>query len=542
MALARNKEAIRLAHRQRLREERRVTRTSDKSSGGVALPEGYTGSSLFHHVLLTAAEQFPKVFDAADFPRDARAFKREYGTHLARFEAARVAAPERLEIARSIVQRAQAALEFADQGRRIALSEHFAETPAEVALSARELGAEPGLRLEVPFEGKRYRGQEVRQLIEQLTEQQQITLRAREALRFMVDYAEQQGGVLDLRGHSFALLGAGAELAPTRLLLAAGARVLWVDVADPASWLSNNAARNSDGNGYVELSGTLVDSPRATHLLENPAAVAEAIRRFAGEQGPVHLGMFAYAPGASQEWRLGAAMNAIASRLDASSLRSISMLVSPTSAATLQPECVEAARAQLAGAPRWKSALCRAGALRAPGHYSAGDVQIALATVSVQGLSYQAAQYISKVLAAESYAVYGVDGRSAGGQPLTVSANVAGITRTRSMSHPIFQAAFAGASSFGVHIFDPDTTRALNGLLILHDLLNPAAAGAAAVQPADPRMKASALLSQQVHGGLYNLAYVLEQAIRVAALIGMGRDPSVLVRRRASAPEAPASR
>ena len=488
-------------------------------------------------MLLTAAERFPQVFDTADFPRNAGAFKREYGAHLARFEAARVGAPERLEIARSIVRDAQSALEFADHGRRIPLSEHFAETPAEVALETRKLGEAPGLRLDVPFEGKRYRGSEVRQLIELLTEQQQITFRARDALRFMVDYIEQQGGVLDLRGHSFALLGAGAELAPTRLLLAAGARVLWVDLADPAPWLSRNDARN----GQDDLSGTLFQAPGASHLLENPAVVAQAIRRFASENGPLHLGMFAYAPGASQEWRLGAAMNAIASQLDPSSVRSVSLLVSPTSAVTLQPECVEAARAQLANAPRWKSALCLTGALRAPGHYSAGDEHVALATVSVQGLSYQAAQYISKVLAAEGYAVCGLDPRNARREPLTVSANVAGITRTRSMAHPIFQAAFAGASSFGVRIFDPETTRALSGLLILHDLLNPTAPGAAAVQPADPRLKASALHSQQVHGGLYNLAYVLENAIRVAALIGMGRDPSVLVRRRASAPEAPAA-
>src|SRR6185503_16152906 len=105
-------------------------------------------------VLLTAAERFPKVFDAANFPRSAGAFKREYGAHLARFEAARVAAPERLEIARSIVQDTQSALEFVDNGHRIPLSEHFAATPTEVAFMSRKLGEAPSLRLDVPFEGK----------------------------------------------------------------------------------------------------------------------------------------------------------------------------------------------------------------------------------------------------------------------------------------------------------------------------------------------------------------------------------------------------
>jgi hypothetical protein len=149
--------------------------------------------------------------------------------------------------------------------------------------------------------------------------------------------------------------------------------------------------------------------------------------------------------------------------------------------------------------------------------------------VSIQGLSYQAAQYISKLLAAETFAVYGTDLDGTTRRPLTVSANVAGITRTRSLAHPLFQAAFIGAPHFGVRIFDPAETRGLSGLLILHDLLNPNAPGAAGVQPVDVRKKASALLSQQVHGGIYSLPYVLEHAIRIAALIGMGRKPSLLL-------------
>jgi hypothetical protein len=56
------------------------------------------------------------------------------------------------------------------------------------------------------------------------------------------------------------------------------------------------------------------------------------------------------------------------------------------------------------------------------------------------------------------------------------------------------------------------------------------------VQDAAP--KAAAVLSQQVHGGIYNLPYPLEHAIRVAAVIGMGRRPSVLLRRNGKSSEA----
>jgi hypothetical protein len=223
-------------------------------------------------------------------------------------------------------------------------------------------------------------------------------------------------------------------------------------------------------------------------------------------------------------------MHAIACQLPAGSVRSVSLLVSPTTVSTLQPECVSAAQRALSQAPRWKTALRLAGLLRAPGHFARGGVAIARATVSIQGLSYQAAQHIAKLLAAETFAVHGHRLDAGAPRPLTVSANVAGITRTRSLEHPLFQAAFIGAPHFGVRIFDPPATRALSGLLILHDLLNPNAPGSASVQPGDVREKAAALLSQQVHGGIYSLPYALEHTIRVAALIGLGRRPSVLLR------------
>jgi len=55
--------------------------------------------------------------------------------------------------------------------------------------------------------------------------------------RQRVEHMAAQGGVLDLRNQRFALLGAGAELAPTAALLRAGASMLWVDVATPERFL-----------------------------------------------------------------------------------------------------------------------------------------------------------------------------------------------------------------------------------------------------------------------------------------------------------------
>ena len=485
------------------------------------MPPQHTGSSLFHAVLSEAVAMFPAALRGADFPANAGAWKKNYGATLARFEAHRAKAPERAEIARFILERSQSALLHVQDGVARPLSDHMNEALVAPELAPMALGDAPSFRVEIPFEGDWYRGDAALGLIDRLAEQGDITAAARAGLRWTIQHIAAQGGVLDLRDQRFALLGAGAELAPTAALLRAGASVLWVDVAAPERFL----------RAHSPTSGTLLQAAQPLNLLEEPARIRAAIERFAAD-GPVHLGNFAYASGASQEWRLAAAMNAIATHVSPGLLRSVSMWVSPTTVPTLQPESLLAAKQQLANEAMWKAALRRAGLLTVPGSYSANGLHIGYSTVSIQGLSYQAAQYVSKLCAAEAFALFGGDQPTNGGgaRGLTVSANVAGITRTRSLSHPVFAAAFLGAPMFSVRIFQPETTRALSVLLMLHDLLNPAAAGqaGAAVSAAD---RPGLIHAQQVHGGIYNLPYGLESAIRIAALLGMGKNPLILLKR-----------
>ena len=490
------------------------------ASGEVVLPKGHTGSSLFHAVLTEAATQYESALGSAKFPSSASVFKRGYGASLARFEAARVRAPERVEIARFIVRRTLDALCYGNRDVALPLTSFLSERVATPPLERRALGERGGLTLEVPLDGKLYRGAAIRDLVRRLYEQHQLTLAARAALDWIVDHALAQGGSLDLRGQRFVLLGAGAELSSARLLLEAGASVLWVDLAEPTRSLANADA----------LAGAITRAPLASNLLTQPREVAASIRAFA-EDGPVHVGMFAYAPGASKEWRLGAAMNALVASLEPGLVSSVSLLISPTTPSVLSLETALGRDSRYAIAPAWQKWLERTGVIAHPGDLRVADTRISLSTVSLQGLSYQAAQYISKIAAAETYAVFGTDLTSEHKRPVTVSANVAGITRTRSLSHPLFNAAFEGASRFGVRIFDPETTRALNGYLMLHDLLNPAAAGAASVQPTDERAKAAGVLEKQIHGGIYTLPFVLEGVIRAAAVVGLVSRPSLLLQK-----------
>ena len=484
------------------------------------LPSGHTGSSLFHAVLAEATTRFPSALGKARFPETAGLFKRTYGAALARFEAARVGADERVDIARFIVQRTRDALCFGERGAVQPLRDYLADAVPTPALEHTALGESAGVALAVPFEGQLYRGRSIHDLIERLHAKHQLTGPARAALRWIVDHAAAQGGLIDLRGQRFVLLGAAAELASTRLLLEAGASVLWVDLAEPARSLA----------GADALSGSITRARGAENLLAQPREIAAAIRAFA-EPGPVHIGMFAYAPGASKEWRLGAAMNAIVASLPPGVVRSVSLLISPTTPTVLSAETVRSIESRYVQTPAWQKWLQRLSLITHPGVYREGDVQVSLSTVSLQGLSYQAAQYISKVAAAETYAVFGTGAGDGPLAPVTVSANVAGITRTRSLSHPLFNAAFEGAEKFGVRVFDPDTTRALSGYLMLHDLLNPEAPGAAQAQPTSPCDKATRVLSQQIHGGIHTLPFVLEGVIRAAAVTGLASRPSLLLQK-----------
>ncbi len=475
--------------------------TNDRAQEGVLLPEGKTGSTFFHGILQDAANRFGAELAPARLPRDARVFKRTYAEDVVRFEAARIASPARAEIAEHLAQATLSSLRLSERGTTAPLLEALGVPALAPPLEPSSPAAnDPELRAEIPFEGRLHRDADARALIDRLHADHHMSDAAQNALGWMLDRIAAEGGTLDLRGQRFVLLGAGAELSPIQLLLAGGAEVLWVDLKPPPPHLR--------GAQY---------SPAAGDLLGNPRAVTAAIRRFA-ETGPVHLGLLAYAPGQGRELRLAAAMNAIALNLGPSRVSSISLLISPTSPGEVQREDRRVSEGRARKPAHWQRVLDLARLLPRPGAVGTGD-GVARAIIGLQGPGYQAAQYLTKIAAAEAFAQQGY----------TVSANVAGITNTRSLNHPLFQLAFAGAPAFGVRIFEPQTTRTLSGLLMLHDLLNPAAPGAAARTYPSAADKARAIRSQQIHGGVYDLPWQFDASVRTAAVIGLGRRPSLLL-------------
>jgi hypothetical protein len=393
-------------------------------------------------------------------------------------------------------------LEWAGPDGAVPLTHALETAAAPLPLAQLEPGADPGWVPQLTYRGERWSAPQLPALAERLVTRNVITPAAADALTWLAEQRLQQGS-LTLAGRRIVMLGANAEMAPTRAWLEAGAEVLWLDVVPPpADWLAS-----------FRPAGRLC-WPRqgGADLLTAPHSILATIVEFADGR-PVDLGLYAYAPGQAREMRLTGAMNAIVDALPRALIASVTLLVSPTTPTALTPDDQQRVARRRRSRPAWEAMLAAAGLLGRGGGYEAmGDAAATRTVVSIQGASYQAAQYLGKIMTAECWATHGAPDEDAP-QPLRVSANSAAITRTRSLNHPVFAAAFGGAGAFGVESFTPRQSRTVNGLLAVRDWLHPQAPVPGAVR---------------VHGGLHTLPYPLEPALRVAAAFGFARSPRLL--------------
>ncbi len=463
----------------------------------VSFPAGQTGSRLLRGALAEAIAAHPDAFAGLSLPAGGRAFKRALGEVLVDFEARRLASPDRLPVARRLAGFLAERVQLGDAPLSEALAAApEASEPVEVAGTAR-----PGWIPRIRWAGDVYEGAAIGALADRMQEEGQLAAPAADGLRWTAGHLLQQP--VDLSGRRFALLGAGAELAPTPYLLEAGARVLWVDREPPA------------GLAPGTFGGVLAHVPGALDLLRHTPAIAAAVAREA-EAGPVHLGLYAYAPGKGRELLLTAAMNAVAEH---TAPASIGLLISPTTPGRIHPGCRAARQARRERLPSWQRALVAVGALQARAAHLHDGVEVSRAIVGLQGPTYQAAQYLTKMMAAEAWA--------ADRPSVRVSASTAGITHTRSLEHPLFLAGFEGAPAFGIHVFEPEQTRVLTTLLWLHDLLR---TDALAQTAPEPEARAARVLEQVIHGGVRTTPFLLDPTIRAAAILGLSRRPSLLGR------------
>lgn len=475
---------------------------------GVEFAGGKRAAEVFFDVLQVARGEHPGTFEGLRWPATARSFRKDYSSTLLAFERRRLASPARAEIARTVVVAAAEAMAYVDGGHETPLGEYLSSLGDPLPTERMKLTRRAGLVPEVTFRGRHYRGDALGGLADEWLEKSWMTRSAHGGVRWSLERAKESGRA-ELVGHKVVCLGGGAELSPTRALLRAGADVLFIDREPPSRELLDDP----------RVSGTITFVPGGADLLAQPREIAATIARFAGEV-PLHVGMYAYSGGAAQEWRLTASMNAIVRALPAGMVRSVVMLISPTTPGSVSEDDVATATARQR---RLLRPLGLGGGQASLGQSGDSPNRVSHAIVGLQGSTYQAAQYIGKMMTAEAFSVFGVDGD---GERLAVSAPVAPITRTASLQHPLFDAGFEGADLFGVLISEPQATRVMCGLLAFHDLLNPDSPSLR--RDLGPRERVSAIMGEQIHGGVYAQPHAFEREIMLAAIAGLGRKPSLI--------------
>ncbi|MDP9800372.1 hypothetical protein J2S49_000448 [Arcanobacterium wilhelmae] len=243
---------------------------------------------------------------------------------------------------------------------------------------------------------------------------------------------------LDLSGRKIAVIGAGAELAPTRFLLSRGADVFAV-IRPQSPRLAGLIAETSElpGTLHVPAVGDVATEPEviAGWLIENDVeAILECL----------------YAPGAKF---LAAAIGADQVIRMVTEARDVlvSYLGSPLDAFVL-PSHLQPGGAEWSGRPRGNGAM-------------AGGVFDAV--IPLQGPNYLAAKRIGRWRA--------TDLRARGKR---VSYHVAPLAQTHSvLDTPILKAAYRGIGAFGITSFPADGTASIMAMLFAADLLNPRTLG-----------------------------------------------------------------
>lgn len=387
----------------------------------------------------------------------------------------------------------------------------------------------PEPELSLPYRGRRLFGDDLRRQIDQWVTDGIAEPGFAEAMTLLLDNPDW----MDLRDVDIAVLGAGAELGPTRSLLRWGARVHAVDLPRPDMWqrligitrgtagslrlpiaLDENGRPPFVVGGFVhpEDDATVASKAGADLLKRTPELLT-----WLGEiEQPFVLGTYAYADGALHVL-LSMAADAIATELLARRDDiTLAYLATPTDVFMVPMDAVEESRR------RW-DARGLSGMLQSPlrllkqfePNYKETFVAddgtefgINDSLVPQQGPNYALAKRLQRWRALVARA----DG-------VPVSLNLAPATRTQSVvKNRALAAAYAGAGRFGVEVFDPATSTTLMAALLVHDLRNPAAAANPATNLANPMD----LFAQAAnHGGLWRAAYAPRSVLGIAALLGM---------------------
>lgn len=377
---------------------------------------------------------------------------------------------------------------------------------------------EPVLR--VPYRGRELEGADLTEQLLAWVEERAVEPSFVSAMENLIENPDW----LDLSDVQIVVLGAGAELGPLRHLLKWGAQVWAVDLPGADRWKRIiESVAGTPGVLHLPVpAGTGLGPDSDPRMI---AAVAgadlihstpEVSRWISGIPGPLVIGNYGYADGALN-LRLSMACDAI-SRVQMNSREDVTLafLATPTDSFQVPMNIVDDAReqwehlllARLTRRPLRLANLFQPNYRELVNSATGEPAGVADCIVPQQGPNYLLAKRLQRWRA--------VDAREAGHR---VSLNVAPATRTRSVvKNKLLAAAYAGASRFGVQVFDSDTCNAIMSALLVRDLRDPRSAANPETilgHPSDLFCDAAA------HGGLWRSAYDPRSMLGAAAVLGM---------------------
>ena len=331
---------------------------------------------------------------------------------------------------------------------------------------------------------------------------------------------------LDLSDLHIAVLGAGAEMAPTRSLLRWGASVHAVDLRNPATWQRLiGIARATSGSLHIPIADGESEMP-VVHPDEDGVVAElagidlvrqtpEILRWLMQVEQPLTLGSYAYADGAKHV-QLSVATDLIVQHLMATNPTfSLAYLATPADVYLVPNAAVEESRR------RWK-ARGVSSVLQVPfravkkfkPNYTVITAHVDAShglndsLIEQQGPNYALAKHIQGWRALVA--------RDAG---IATSINIAPMTRTQSViKNRALKAGYSGAARFGIEVFDPATSTALMAGLLVHDLRNPESKSKPTTVLAHPL---ELLSNNAIHGGLWRTAYAPRSVLTFAAMLGL---------------------
>src|SRR3954467_13496917 len=449
----------------------------------------------------------PDVADAID---SSAKWRHDYVARLVDIEAASATTPKNaLLIAADGLAAVHERMVFARDGQEVPVA-HASAPWGSQRFETESIvggGAHPE-RLAIPYRGYALTGDELHRQLDRWVTDGVVERSCAEALRLVASNPDW----LDASDLNVALVGAAAEMGPLRALTQWGATVLAVDIRRSDIWdRIRGLAQSGCGTVHMPTDTTKRGTLGADLLTETP----EIRAWLDGFDGPLVIGNYAYADGAAFVRVATAADALIADLIRTRPETSVAYLASPTDVFAVPGELVEGphVRGKRGRMMRLPLRAASAGRFFTPNYRRVVDGEdgqgygLADCVIPQQGANYALAKRLQRWRAVLAR------------QTVLTSANVAPATKTRSvMKNRVLGAAHAGAGSYGVEVFEPETSSTLMAALLIHDLRNPPAAASPSTDLAPPPDLSA---RPAAPGGLWRLPYEPRSVLTLAALEGL---------------------